>query len=92
VAWQVTGIVSRTWKGENDFDEPFIPGSPVPDVGQLEGIVQTTDEASGVLRWWPASGVDLAVSLGFQRVQNANHVSGDEQTGLTGSIAFRLVR
>jgi opacity protein-like surface antigen len=92
VAWQLTGVVSRTWKGENDFDEPFIPGSPVPDVGQLEGIVQTTDEASGVLRWWPASGVDLAVSLGFQRLQNANHVSGDEQTGLTGSIAFRLVR
>jgi hypothetical protein len=92
VAWQVTGIVSRTWKGENDIDEPFLPGSPVPDVSTLEGVVETTDEATGVLRWWPASGVDLSLSLGFQRAQNANHVSGDGTTGVTGAIAFRLVR
>jgi hypothetical protein len=92
VAWQVTGIASRTWKGENNFDEPFIPGTPVPDVSTLEGIVQTTDDATGVLRWWPASGVDLSLSLGFTRAQNANHVSGDERTGVNGSIVFRLVR
>jgi hypothetical protein len=92
VAWQLTGIASRTWKGENDIDEPFMPGNPVPDVGTLEGIVETRDEAAGVLRWWPASGVDLSLSLGFARVQNANHVSGDERTGLTGSITFRLLR
>jgi hypothetical protein len=92
VEWQLTGIVSRTWKGENNIDEPFVPGNPVPDVSQLEGVVETTDEASGVLRWWPASGVDLSLSLGFTRAQNANHVSGDERTGVNGSIVFRLVR
>jgi len=26
------------------------------------------------------------------RTQNANHVSGDDRTGLQGSIAFRLLR
>ena len=92
VAWQVTGIVSRTWKGENDIDEPFVPGNPVPDVSQLEGVVETSDEANGVLRWWPASGVDLALSLGVVRTQNANHVTGDDRTGVQGSIAFRFLR
>src|SRR5262245_6570470 len=92
VAWQVTGIVSRTWKGENDIDEPFEPGDPVPDVSTLEGVVETRDEATGVLRWWPASGMDVSISLGFARAQNANHVSGDDRTGITGSIAFRLIR
>jgi len=92
VAWQLSGVVERTWKGENNFDEPFIPGSPVPDVGKLEGIVQTTDDATGVLRWWPASGVDLSLSLGFSRTANVDHVQGNDQDGVHGAIAFRLVR
>jgi len=92
VAWQLTGLVSRTWKGENDLDEPFVPGTPVPDVSTLEGVVETADDATGVLRWWPASGVDLSLSFGFDRVQNADHLAGDDRTGVHGSIVFRLVR
>ena len=92
VAWQVSGVVSRTWKGENDFDEPYISGQPIPPVNELEGIVQTTDDATGVLRWWPASGVDLSLSLGFTRAVNVDHVQGNDQNGVHGSIAFRLSR
>ena len=92
VAWQLTGVVSRTWKGENDLDEPFVPGTPQPPVNTLEGVVETLDDATGTLRWWPASGVDLSLSLGLDRAQNANHVSGDDRTGVHGTIAFRLVR
>ena len=64
----------------------------MPDVGKLEGIVQTTDDATGVLRWWPASGVDLSLSLGFSRTANVDHVQGNDQNGVHGAIAFRLVR
>ena len=92
VAWQVTGVVSRTWKGENDFDDPYINGTPIPPVGTLEGIVQTTDDATGVLRWWPASGVDLSLSLGFTRATNVDHVQDNDQNGIHGSVAFRLSR
>jgi len=92
VAWQATGVVSRTWKGENDFDDPYINGTPIPPVGTLEGIVQTTDDATGVLRSWPASGVDLSLSLGFTRATNVDHVQDNDQNGIHGSVAFRLSR
>jgi len=45
-----------------------------------------------VLRWWPASGVDLSLSLGFSRATNVDHVHGNDQTGIHGAIAFRLIR
>ncbi len=92
VAWQLTGIVRRTWKGENDFDEPFVPGSPVPPVQQLEGVAAVTDDVTGVLRWWPASGVDLSLALGWHRTENAGHVVGAATSGRHASLAFRLVR
>ncbi len=92
VAWQLSGIATRTWKGENDLDEPFAPGSPVPPVGTLEGTPSVTDEMTGVLRWWPASGVDLSLALGWHRTENAGHVEGAAERGQHASLAFRLVR
>ena len=92
VDWQLSGIVTRTWKGENGLDEPFVPGSPPPDVGTLEGIASVTDDATGSLRWWPASGVDVSLSLGWLRSDNAGHVAGAERHITHASIAFRLVR
>ncbi|HEY6194476.1 MAG TPA: capsule assembly Wzi family protein, partial [Candidatus Eisenbacteria bacterium] len=65
--WQLTGIATRTWKGENDLDEPFVPGSPLPDVATLAGIPEVTDDVTGIVRWWPASGVDLSLAAGWRR-------------------------
>ncbi len=92
VAWQVTGIASRTWKGENDIDEPFVPGSPQPPVSRLEGVVEVRDDFTGVLRWWPASGVDVSLAAGFGRSENAGHVPGADRDRTHASFAFRLVR
>jgi len=90
--WQLTGIATRTWKGENDLGEPFVPGSPLPDVATLEGVAEVTDDVTGVVRWWPASGVDLSLALGWQRREDADHVAGAERHGSHAAFAFRLVR
>jgi hypothetical protein len=92
VDWQLTGVATRTWQGEDGLDDAFVPGSPLPDVGTLAGIAQVTDDATGIVRWWPASGVDFSVSLGWQRAHNADHIAGAEQHGAHASVAFRLVR
>jgi hypothetical protein len=88
VAWQCTGLASRTWEGENDLDEPFVPGLPLPPVGELEGVAQVTDAFAGVARWWPASGVDLSLSLGWQRSEGARHVTGAVESGVLAGIAL----
>jgi len=92
VAWQVTGIVTRTWKGENGLDEPFVPGTAVPPVGRLEGVAEVTDDVTGVLRWWPASGVDVSASLGWSRTEDAGHVPGAVARETHAGVAFRLSR
>lgn len=92
VDWQLTGLVSRTWKGGNGLDEPFVPGTPVPPVGELEGVAAVTDDVTGIARWWPASGVDLALALGWHRTDGAGHVPGATERGAHASLALRLVR
>jgi hypothetical protein len=92
VEWQVQALASRTWQGENDVDEPYVPGTPVPPVDELEGVAQVTDAFSGVLRWWPASGVDLSVSAGWRRTVGAAHVAGEVENGYHAGLAFRLTR
>ncbi len=92
VEWQLSGLVTRTWKGENGLDEPFEPGSPVPPVGTLEGTPEVTDEVAGSVRWWPASGVDATLTLGWRRVDDAGHVAGARARGTFGALALRLAR
>ena len=92
VDWQVSGVAARTWKGENDLDEPFVQGGPVPPVATLEGVAAMTDELTGIVRWWPASGVDLSLALGWQRTDDAGHVAGAVTRGARASVALRLVR
>ena len=92
VDWQITGIAARTWKGENDLDEPFVPGTPPPPVSTLEGVAAVSDDFTGILRWWPASGVDLSLAAGWQRVDDAGHVPGATVRGTHASVAVRLVR
>ena len=92
VDWQFTGIATRTWKGENELDEPYLPGTPLPDVATLEGVPELIEDVTGIMRWWPASGVDLSLALGWQRRDDAGHVRGAELRGTHAAFAFRLVR
>jgi len=92
VAWQFTGIATRTWKGENDFNEPFVPGSPVPNVATLEGTAEVTDDLTGIARWWPASGIDVSVAAGYARIHDAGHVAGARRNVERATLAFRLIR
>jgi hypothetical protein len=92
VDWQLVGIVSRSWQGESGLDEPFVPGSPVPPVATLAGTPEATDDVTGVIRWWPASGVDLSLALGWSRVEDAGHVAGANERGAHGAVAIRLTR
>lgn len=91
--WQLTAIVTRTWKGENDLDEPFIQGTPVvPPVQTLEGTPEITDDVTGIVRWWPASGVDLSIAAGLRRTDAAGHVPGASTRSGHAAIAVRLTR
>jgi hypothetical protein len=92
VDWQVSALADRTWKGENDLDEPFVPGQRVPPVGTLEGTPERTDDLTGQVRWWPASGVDLSLAVGVRRRHDADHVAGREARATHAALAFRLTR
>ena len=92
VDWQVSALADRTWKGENDLDEPFVPGQPVPPVGTLEGTPERTDDLTGQVRWWPASGVDLSLAVGVRRRHDAEHVAVREARATHAALAFRLTR
>jgi hypothetical protein len=92
VDWQLTGITTRTWKGENDLDEPFQPGDPVPPVTELEGVATVVDDLTGIVRWWPASGVDLSLAAGWRRIESSGHVPGASSDGRHVTLAVRLVR
>ena len=92
VDWQVSLVATRTWKGENGLDEPFIPGMRVPDVAALEGTPEVADDVTGIVRWWPANGVDLSLALGWQRRDGADHVAGAERHGAHAYLGVRLAR
>jgi hypothetical protein len=90
--WQLSAIAARTDAGEEDLGDPFVPGQPVPDVATLAGTVERTRTLEGVLRWWPAGGVDLSLRAGREWIANANHVAGAELRHWRGSFAFQLTR
>jgi hypothetical protein len=92
VEWQLSGIVTRTWRGESGLAVPYVPGTPVPPVGELAGTPEVTDDIAGIVRWWPASGVDCSLSLGWRRTDGAGHVPGSNTSGAFGSVAVRLAR
>ena len=90
--WQITALAIKSDKGENDLDEPFIPHSPRVDAFKFEGVVETTREIEARARWWPASGVDLAIGGGYRWVENPSHVLGGKTQSPTASIEVRLAR
>jgi Capsule assembly protein Wzi len=92
VAWQLFGAAGQTDQGENEIDEPFLPGSPQTEPGTFEGVVERAREIEAGVRWWPASGVDLAVVGGWRWLDDAGHVPGATDDELRAAVAFRLTR
>jgi hypothetical protein len=89
--WQLTAIVTQTDRGAN-ADAPFVPGSPVADPMALAGVVESTRRIEGEARWWPASGVLVALRLGHERLDDAGHVAGATCRRTLASLALRLQR
>jgi hypothetical protein len=90
--WQIRSRVTQSDKGENDLDEPFVPGSPRVSSSQFEGVVERTRDAEVGVRWWPASGVLVDVSGGVAWVDDAGHVRGASRREGRAAIILRLTR
>jgi hypothetical protein len=91
-ALQLTAVTTRTEQGENTLAEPFVPGSPPVEASRFQGVVEETRELEVGARWWPVGGVDLAAAAAYRWVDNAGHLAGARERGLSGTFAFRLVR
>jgi hypothetical protein len=90
--WQLAARVAQTDKGENDLDEPYVPGSPQFKPFSFEGVVEQARAAELGLRWWPASGVDLSAWAGYRWTENAGTVAGVEHETPTATVEVRLTR
>jgi hypothetical protein len=90
--WQVRARVTHTDKGENDLDDPFVPGMPRVSSAQFEGVVETTRDVEVGVRWWPASGVLIDASTGMRWVRDTAHVRGDSRTEPRIALLMRLTR
>ncbi len=90
--WQLFAAVARTEQGENEIDEPFVPGSPPVNEGEFEAVVERTRELELGVRWWPASGVLAGVRGGYAWVRDAGHVTGVSDERAWGEVFVRLTR
>ena len=90
--WQLIATALRQEKGENDLGEPFVQGSPRQPAWEFSGVVEHTRAAELGVRWWPAGGVDAAISAGYEWRENAGHVAGADRESAIGSFALRLHR
>src|SRR5262249_45410283 len=94
VSTQLLARATRTDKGENDLDEPFVPGisRSHPPIMTFEGTVERTRTMEGGIRWWPASGVDVIGRAGWRWIENQTHVLGRDRDGPTAALELRLLR
>ena len=83
---------ARTDRGENTLDQPFVPGSPKVEASTFQGVVERTREFDAGVRWWPAGGVDLALSAGYRWVDDAAHVPGARDRSARAAFEVRLTR
>ena len=90
--WQLLARASRSDRGENGLDEPFVPDSPRVAVGTFEGVVEQTRDLEAGLRWWPASGLDLRALAGYRWVENEAHVAGRQTAHPRLALEARLFR
>jgi len=92
VDWQVFARAARTDIGESGIDVPYVPGSPSVPTLEFAGVVEQAHEGEIGLRWWPATGIDVAVSVGYERIEQAGHVPGATQDETRASLSLRLIR
>lgn len=92
--WQLALDASHTDKGENDLGKPFRPGVDAAgqDGWKSPGVHERTRTVGAKVRWWPASGIDLALHGGYAWRENAGHVSGRDRDGGEVSVEMRLTR
>jgi hypothetical protein len=90
--WQVRAAAALTDQGESGLDRPFVPGSPYEDPLDFLGVVERTREFEVGARWWPASGVDLAITGGYRWIENHGHVPGADDDTPFARFALRLLR
>jgi hypothetical protein len=90
--WQMLAAAGLTDRGESGLDRPFVPGSPHEDALDFLGVIERTREFELGARWWPASGVDLALSGGYRWIENQGHVDNSDDQTAFGSLAVRLTR
>lgn len=92
--WELAVEAARLEQGENDLDDPFIPGVTTGSKNPWKhaGVVATTRTIGALLRWWPAAGVDFAVHGLYHWRENADHVAGRSRDAGEVRIEFRLTR
>ena len=90
--WQVRAAAALADRGESGLDRPFVEGSPPEDAFVFLGVVERTREFELGLRWWPASGVDIAVSSGYRWIENQGHAEGVDDGTPFANLALRVTR
>ncbi len=90
--WQLRLAAARTDKGEAGLDDPFTPGDPPVESQDFRGRVEKRRELEGAVRYWPASGVDVALLTGFAWIRDADHVRGRTRDERFVALELRLRR
>ncbi|HEY2954303.1 MAG TPA: hypothetical protein VGK89_03510 [Candidatus Eisenbacteria bacterium] len=90
--WQVRAAGALTDQGESGLDQPFVPGSPRVESLDFLGVIERTRELELGVRWWPASGVDMALAGGYRWIDNQAHIEGRDDRSAFGSLELRLTR
>lgn len=90
--WTGFATVLHNDKGENVISEPFLPGSGTVQASHFEGVIEKTRQFQLGARWWPASGVIVSASGGFEWIRNWQHVTGVRHQGVVADLTLRLDR
>ncbi len=90
--WTVFATALHNDKGENEISDPFIPGSGTVQASHFQGVIENTRELDVGLRWWPASGVLISASGGYEWIRNDQHVTGVRDQGPVATLQLRLDR
>ena len=92
VSWQVFGEATLTDRGESGLDVPFVPGTTGVDVNDFAGVVERTRDLEFGVRYWPQSGLDVAVSMGQRWWSSEDHVAGRKRSETFAGARLRWTR